>query len=69
MWSLHRYHGVLTSFVELEDLEPKSVRRGWQHEAASRVDRHFKEHVLFDRSPPRDRAQVRSQAGRRKLWV
>ena len=49
--------------MEPEDLEPGSVRRGWQHEAASRVDRHFREHVLFDRLPPRDRAQVRSQAG------
>ena len=49
--------------VEPEDLEPGGVRRGWQHEAASHADRHFREHVLFDRLPPRDRAQVRSQAG------
>ena len=49
--------------VEPEDLEPGSVRRGWQHEAASHADRHFREHVLFDRLLPRDRVQVRSQAG------
>ena len=49
--------------VEPEDIEPGSLRRGWQHEASSHVDRHFREHVLFDRLPPRDRAQVRSQAG------
>ena len=50
--------------VEPEDLEPGSVRRGWQHEAASRVDRHFREHVLFDRLLPRDRAQVPGGARR-----
>ena len=55
--------GARPENVEPEDLDPGSVRRGWQHEAASRVDRHFREHVLFDRLPPRDRAQVRSQAG------
>ena len=55
--------GARPENVQPEDLEPGSVRRGWQHEAASRVDRHFREHVLFDRLPPRDRAQVRSQAG------
>ena len=49
--------------VEPEDIEPGSVRRGWQHEASSHVDRHFREHVQFDRLPPRDRAQMRSQAG------
>ena len=53
--------GSSSENVGPEDLEPGSVRRGWQHEAASRVDRHFREHVSFDRLPPRDRAQVRSQ--------
>ena len=49
--------------VEPENLESGSVRRGWQHEAVSRVDTHFREHVPFDRLLPRDRSQVRSQVG------
>ena len=33
---------------EPDDYEPGSQRAGWLHEAASRVDRHFRDDVLFD---------------------
>ena len=48
--------GARPENVEPEDLEPGSVRRGWQLVWTGTS-------VLFDRLPPRDRAQVRSQAG------
>ena len=48
---------------EPEDYEPGSVRAGWQHEAASRVERHFRdEHVFPQMENPR-KAIVRSQGG------
>ena len=42
---------------------PGIERGGWQHEASSRVERQFREEVLFERMTPRDRALVRSQSG------
>ena len=36
---------------EPDDYEPGSQRAGWQHEAASRVDRHFRDDVLFTTLP------------------
>ena len=47
---------------EPEDFEPGWVR-GWQHEAASRVHRDFREMDLFPRMNESSRALVRSQAG------
>ena len=48
---------------EPDDYEPGSQRAGWQHEAASRVDRHFRDDVLFTTLPSSTRALIRSQAG------
>ena len=45
-----------------EDHEPGGSRKGWQHEASSRVEQDFRE-SLFTRMPPSDRALVRSQSG------
>ena len=45
-----------------DEVEPGGVRPGWQHEAASRTEEHFRE-VLFDTISDRDRALIRSQAG------
>ena len=45
-----------------DEFEPGGVRRGWQHEAASQTEEHFRE-VLFDTVSDRDRALIRSQAG------
>ena len=43
--------------------EPGCWRAGWQHEAASRVERHFRaEHILPHLTPTR-RAMLRSQSG------
>ena len=38
-----------------EDHEPGGSRKGWQHEASSRVEQDFRE-SLFTRMPPSDRA-------------
>ena len=55
--------GVRPDSREPEDYEPGVSRQGWQHEAASRVERQFRDGVLFERLVPRDRALIRSQAG------
>ena len=39
--------GALPPPREPEDFEPGTQRRGWQHEASSRVERHFRESQLF----------------------
>ena len=48
---------------EPDKFEPGGVRQGWQHEAASRVERQFRDQVLFERLPAQDKAMIRSQAG------
>ena len=48
---------------EPDEFEPGGVGQGWQHEAASRVERQFRDQVLFERLPAQDRAMIRSQAG------
>ena len=45
-----------------EDHEPGGSRKGWQHEASSRVEQDFRE-SLFTGMTPSDRALVRSQSG------
>ena len=55
--------------MEPEDIELGSVRRGWQHEASSHVDKYFKEHVLFDRLPPRDGPRCALKPDRASLSV
>ena len=47
---------------EPDDCELGSQRAGWQHEAASRVDR-FRDDVLFTTLPSSTRALIRSLAG------
>ena len=48
---------------EPEEYEPGSVRAGWQHEAASRVERHFRDHQVFPQMEDPRKALVRSQGG------
>ena len=45
-----------------EEFEPGTVRKGWQHEASSRKEQHFREE-FFRRVPQQVQALVRSQAG------
>ena len=47
---------------EPEDVEPGTVRSGWQHEACSRVERRHRRE-LFSHTPAQVRALVRSQGG------
>ena len=44
---------------EPDEFEPGISRQGWQHEAASRVERHFRDRLLFSRMAPRESALVR----------
>ena len=46
-----------------EDHEPGCPTQGWQHEAASRVERQFRSAVLFPSLCDSDRALMRSQSG------
>ena len=48
---------------EAEDLEPGAQRRGWQHEASSRVERWHRNVVLFFQLTEADKALTRSQSG------
>ena len=56
--------GARPEFRKPEDHEPGGVRHGWQHEAASRVERHHRKHNLMVRLAPHEKALVRSQSGR-----
>ena len=55
--------GARPELLEPDDFEPGMERGGWQHEAASRVERQFREEVLFEQMTPQARALVRSQSG------
>ena len=48
---------------EAEDLEPGAQRRGWQHEASSRVERRHRSVILFPQLTEADKALTRSQSG------
>ena len=48
---------------EPEDHEPGDVKHGWQHEAASRVERQFLERNLMVRLTAPEQALMRSQSG------
>ena len=48
---------------DLDDQEPGVVRHGWQHEAASRVERDVRERRLMPRLADHERALLRSQSG------
>ena len=54
--------GVRPLLRELEDFEPRTVRRVWQHEASSRVAQYFTAD-LSRRAPEQVQALVRSEAG------
>ena len=47
----------------LDDQEPGVVRHGWQHEAASRVERDVRERRLMPRLADHERAILRSRSG------
>ena len=47
---------------EVDDYEPGEARHGWQHEAASRVERLFRSH-LMERLAEHEQALLRSQSG------
>ena len=55
-------HGARPPHREPEDVEPGTVRSGWQHEACSRVERRHRRE-LFSHTPAQVRALVRSQGG------
>ena len=46
-----------------EDTEPGGVRHGWQHEAASRVERHHRDRVFMPTLADPEKALLRSQSG------
>ena len=48
---------------EPEDHEPGDVKHGWQHEAASRVERQFLEREMMVRVTAPEQALMRSQSG------
>ena len=45
-----------------EDIEPGGVRHGWQHEAASRVERHHRDRVFMPTLADPEKALLRSQS-------
>ena len=56
-------NGARPPFHDLDDQEPGVVRHGWQHEAASRVERDVRERRLMPRLADHERALLRSQSG------
>ena len=57
--------GARPASREPEELEPGCTRDGWQHEAASRVELHFRDSDLFARIGTARTALFRSQGGPR----
>ena len=55
--------GARPPFHDVDDQEPGVVRHGWQHEAVSRVERHFRERQLMPPLADHERALLRSQSG------
>ena len=56
-------NGARPPYHDLDDQEPGVVHHGWQHEAASRVERDFRERRLMPRLADHERALLRSQNG------
>ena len=56
-------HGARPPLREPDENEPSGMRRGWQHEAASRVERQHRELEIFPRLTDSEKASVRSQSG------
>ena len=48
---------------EPDEFDPESQRSGWQHEGVSRVERSYRDAVLFLQISDQARALVRSQGG------
>ena len=62
-WPAQWVFRVRPRALQPDEMEPGIARGGWQHEAASRVERHFRQEVLFERMGSRDQAILRSQGG------
>ena len=56
-------HGLGPLPRDPEDREPGGFQHGWQHEAASRVERHFRDRNLMPRLAEHEMALLRSQSG------
>ena len=56
-------HGLRPRPHDLEDREPGGFHHGWQHEAASRVERHFRDRNLMSRLAEHEMALLQSQSG------
>ena len=56
-------HGLRPRPHDPEDREPGGFQHGWQHEAASRVERHFRDRNLMTRLAEHEMALLRSQSG------
>ena len=56
-------NGARPHMRQPEDSEPGGVRQGWQHEAASRVERLFRDAMLMPRLASHAQALSRSQSG------
>ena len=56
-------HGVRSPLHDPEDREPGGFQHGWQHEAASRVEGHFRDRNLMPRLAEHEMALLRSQSG------
>ena len=55
--------GARPPLREPEEQEPGGIRRGWQHEAASRVERRYREVEILPRLSDSEKASLRSQSG------
>ena len=66
-FEVHRWgalqEGLRPPLREPEHHKPGGTRAGWQHEAASRVDRQFRTDVLLPQMSAQQRAMLRSQSG------
>ena len=56
-------HGARPPLREPDEYEPGGTRRGWQHEAASRVERQHREVEILPRLTDSEKASLRSQSG------
>ena len=55
--------GLRTNSREPEDTEPGGFKHGWQHEAASRVERHHRDHMVMPTWADHEKGLMRSQSG------
>ena len=61
--------GARPEVLEPDDFEPGLERGGWQHEASSRVERQFREEVLFEQMTPQARAWCGLRVGLEEAWL